>query len=112
MPGSRWSNRKKFAVGMLAIALLALLSVSGAAQEGRKLISGPTPLYPEIAKSLGLKGVVKVQVVIAPDGTVRETKVIGGHPMLVESVKETLKRWKYAPSSSETTTILEFAFHP
>jgi hypothetical protein len=32
--------------------------------------------------------------------------------MLVEAVMEVLKKWKYAPSGSETVTILEFAFHP
>jgi hypothetical protein len=32
--------------------------------------------------------------------------------VLVDSVEETLKGWKYAPASSETTTVLEFDFHP
>jgi hypothetical protein len=32
--------------------------------------------------------------------------------VLVDSVKETLKDWKYAPAGSETTTALEFDFHP
>ena len=68
--------------------------------------------YPEMAKSMKLRGMVKVQVIIGTDGTIKETKVIGGHPMLVESVTETLKRWKYAAASTETVTVLEFDFHP
>jgi TonB family protein len=82
------------------------------AQEGRKLLSNPTPPFPEIARRMHLAGVVKVQVVIATDGKIKETKVIGGHPLLVSAVEDTLKNWKYAPASAETTTQLEFNFHP
>jgi len=38
--------------------------------------------------------------------------VLGGNPVLVESTLEALKKWRYAPSGSETTTTLEFNFHP
>jgi TonB family protein len=65
-----------------------------------------------MAKRLRLTGVVKVQVVIAPNGQIKQTKVLGGHPVLVTAVEETLKNWKYAPASAETTTQLEFSFHP
>ena len=96
--------------GLLALAGLAGPSLS--AQEARKAISNPTPVYPETAKRFGLTGVVKVQVTIAPDGKIKEVKVIGGHPLLVEAVQETLKSWKYAPGKEETTALLQFNFHP
>jgi TonB family protein len=95
----------------LAMALL-LATVNLPAQEARKVISNPAPIYPEMARRLRLIGVVKLQVVISPDGKITSTKVIGGHPVLVNSVEETLKNWKYAPASTETTTQLEFNFHP
>ncbi len=82
------------------------------AQENRKLVSNPTPIYPEIAKRLRLSGVVKVQITIAPDGQVKDVRIIGGHPLLVNAVQDTLKNWKYAPASTETTASLEFSFHP
>jgi TonB family protein len=100
---------------MAGTALALALSMTAwnlAAQEGRKVISNPTPAYPEVARRFRLEGVVKVQVVIGPDGRIKETKVIGGHPLLVSAVEETLKNWKYAPSSSETIGQLEFRFHP
>jgi TonB family protein len=81
------------------------------AQESRKVISNPEPPYPEVARRLRLSGAVKVQIVIAPDGKVKETKITGGHPIFVNSVEETLKNWRYAPASTETTTQLEFNFH-
>jgi TonB family protein len=97
-----------------AFLAMALLLTAGnlSAQETRKVISNPAPIYPEMARKLRLIGVVKLQVVIAPDGKITSTKVIGGHPLLVNSVEETLKNWKYAPASTETTTQLEFNFHP
>jgi TonB family protein len=95
----------------LAITLI-LTVVNLSAQENRKVLSNPVPAYPETAKRFRLTGVVKVQVVIAPDGQIKSTKVIGGHPLLVKAIEDTLKDWKYAPASSETTAQLEFNFHP
>jgi TonB family protein len=96
---------------VLTIALI-LAAINLPAQETRKLISNPVPLYPEVAKRLRLVGVVKMIVLVGPDGRIKETRVIGGHPLLVSSVEETLKNWKYAPASSESTIQLEFNFHP
>jgi TonB family protein len=82
------------------------------AQESRRVLTNPEPPYPEVAKRLRLSGVVKVQVIIATDGKIKDVKVVGGHPIFVNSVEETLKSWKYAPSGTETTTTLEFTFKP
>jgi TonB family protein len=94
---------------MLAL-LLAATNLPG--QETRKLISNPAPVYPETARRFRLTGVVKMQVVIAPNGQITETKVIGGHPLLVKAAEDTLKNWKYAPANAETTALLEFNFRP
>ena len=94
------------------VITLFLTALNLPAQDTRKPISNPVPRYPELARNLHVSGVVKVQIVIAPDGKITSTKVLGGHPLLVSSVEETLKNWKYAPASAETTTQLEFNFHP
>lgn len=101
----------KIAARALFAVAMSLAAVSLPAQESRKAVANPTPPYPEIAKRMHLAGVVKVQVVIGTDGRIKEVKVIGGHPVLVDAVQETLKSWKYAPASSDTTTSLEFNFH-
>lgn len=107
----RATARKLAARACLALAL-SLGAVKAPAQEDRKPISKPTPAYPEVARRLRLSGVVKVQVVIGANGQIKETNVIGGHPVLVKAVEDTLKEWKYAPASGETTAQLEFNFHP
>jgi TonB family protein len=103
---------KRIGAGALLAIAMSLSSANALAQETtRKAISNPNPTYPELARKVHLAGVVKVQVVIGADGKIKEVKVIGGHPLLVDAVQETLKNWKYAPGPSETTTSLAFNFH-
>ena len=92
--------------------VLSLCALRAAGQEARKALSKPTPSYPEIAKRMNLAGVVKIEVVVGTDGEIRDTKVIGGHPILVEAALKALRDWKYERASSETTIQLEFKFHP
>jgi TonB family protein len=106
------TKRSRRAIYAMLLMGMSLTGLSAMAQEKRKAISHPAPVYPETAKRMQLTGVVKVQVVIGADGQIKETKVIGGHPIFVNTVQETLKNWKYAPASSETTQVLEFNFQP
>lgn len=99
--------------GVLALVavFLPMLILDCQAQEGRQVISHPAPIYSDFARKLGLVGVVKVQVVIASDGKIKATKVIGGHPVLVDAVQQTLKNWRYEAAAGETTAVLEFRFN-
>ncbi|HEY6943695.1 MAG TPA: energy transducer TonB [Candidatus Acidoferrum sp.] len=105
-------NTKKRVARILLAMGLSFAGMGAPAQESRKTLNSPTPVYPETARQFRLSGVVKVQIVIAPDGQIKDVKVIGGHPLLVNAVQDTLKDWKYAPASSETTATLVFNFHP
>lgn len=91
---------------LLAGALLVTL----AAADSRKALVSPDPEFPEIARRMNLSGIVKVEVVIAIDGTIKSAKVLGGHPVLADAVQKALKKWKYAPGASETTLELNFKF--
>jgi len=76
----------------------------------RKPVANPDPEYPEIARRMNITGTVKVEIVISADGTIKEMKILGGHPVLVDAVQRALKKWKYAPAGSETTMQLDFKF--
>jgi TonB family protein len=91
---------------------LSLAATAVYGQEARKAIVKFTPEYPELARRMQLSGVVKVEVTIAPNGQVKNTRVIGGHPVLVAAVTSAVQRWKFAPGSAETSQTLEFNFHP
>lgn len=96
----------------LLLVVVSLSGVSLAAQETRKAISQPAPVYPEMGRQFHVAGTVKVQVTIAADGQVKDTKVLGGHPLLVEAAVSALKRWKFAPANAESTQTVEFNFKP
>ena len=78
----------------------------------RKLKVNVVPRYPDIARKMGLSGLVKLQVVIGADGSVKETKVIGGHPILVNAALDAVKKWKFEPARAESTGELEIKFQP
>jgi TonB family protein len=100
-------------LGLLTIVTGLSLGTSPAfaTDEGtRKVRSRVTPLYPELARKMNVTGTVKVQVVIAANGVVKSTKLVGGHPLLVEPSLEAAKKWKYEPANEETTETVEFKF--
>ena len=78
----------------------------------RKVKSKVAPSYPELARRMAISGVVKVQVVVAPNGSVKSTKVVGGHPLLVNAAVDALKKWRFDAASEETTGVVEFKFDP
>ena len=81
-------------------------------EEGsRKVKTRVSPVYPDLAKRMKIAGTVKVEVVIAANGSVKSTKVIGGHPLLVDPSVEAVKRWKYEPASGDTVETVEFKFN-
>jgi TonB family protein len=91
---------------------LALASSPLSAQEERRALSKSVPEYPELARRMKLAGIVKVEITIAPNGTVLKAVVKGGHPLLGESAVAAAKRWKFSPSNAESTQILTFKFNP
>ncbi|MDQ1409798.1 MAG: hypothetical protein QOJ41_1533 [Acidobacteriaceae bacterium] len=102
---------------MLTTSALAIFSATAlSAQNGttdeskRKVKTKIAPAYPELAKRMSVGGKVKIEVVITPDGHVRSTRVVGGHPLLVQACQDAVKEWKFLPSSDETTQIVEFSF--
>ena len=97
---------------LVAAILVSSLAADSFAQEARKAISKPFPRYPEIAKRMALVGTVKVEITIAPDGKIKTTNVVGGHPILITATLDALREWKYDPAKTETAVTLSFDFRP
>lgn len=108
------SNWRKFVLTVSAVALLS--GATGFAQSGstdetkRKVKTRVAPIYPELARRMNVAGKVKIEVVISPDGRVKTTRVVGGHPLLVQACQDAVKEWKFVPAPEETTQIVEFDF--
>jgi TonB family protein len=60
--------------------------------------------YPLVLKEKGIGGTVRLKVFIKPDGSVRDTEVLGG-ATLAESAQKSVSQWKFSPGNSETTMI-------
>jgi len=67
-------------------------------------------VYPDLAKKMNLNGTVKVEVVVAPNGTVKEAKVLGGHPVLATAALDAARKWRFEPASTETSGVIDFKF--
>jgi TonB family protein len=107
--------RKVVLILLTVITLFGAFHIeSGRAQVNteRRIRSKVSPDYPEIARKMGLSGTVRLQLIIAPNGTVKDTKVIGGHPILVSAAMDAVKKWRFEPAPTETTETREFKFEP
>jgi protein TonB len=87
-----------------------LAQTSGSEEGKRKVKTRVAPAYPELAKRMNVAGKVKIEVIITPDGRVKSTRALGGHPLLVQSCVDAVKEWKFVPAPEETTQIVEFEF--
>lgn len=70
------------------------------------------PVYPELARKMNISGTVKIEVVVAPNGSVKEARVVGGHPVLANAALDAAKKWKFEPSSGDSAGIIDFKFEP
>ncbi len=70
----------------------------GANVQQAKLIRQPKPLFPPLARQARVEGTVKLDAIIAKDGTVQDLKVVSGHPLLTPAALEAVKQWVYSPT--------------
>lgn len=79
----------------------------------RKLlaVSRVMPVYPWRAKSLRTEGWVKVEVIVATDGTVSKVTVIDGQPkdVFAEAAVTALKQWRFQPAYVEGRVVSQRA---
>ncbi len=70
----------------------------GGQVEAAKLIYGPKPEYPPLAKMARIQGTVRLEALIAKDGTIKDLKVLNGHPLLVKAALSAVQQWRYQPT--------------
>lgn len=109
----------------VVVALLALLTMAGAfgvrhlgaqaAQSDeivRRAKTRVNPVYPELASKMHISGTVKIEVTVSPNGTVKEARIVGGHPVLASAALEAARKWRFEPAAGESTGIIDFKFEP
>ena len=61
------------------------------------LIRKVQPVYPPLARSARVQGSVLLAAEISKDGTIKDLKLISGHPMLVPAAIQAVSQWRYRP---------------
>ncbi len=97
-------------VGLLALFFCVPNNSSFAQATPRKVKNRVDPVYPELAKRNNIVGSARVELVVTPDGRVKEVKVLGGNPVLVQAVMTAVMKWKYEPAAEESSVVLKFDF--
>jgi TonB family protein len=101
---------------ILFVALLALTASAAPAQDpdasqhARKVVHMVNPVYPDLARRLQMSGVVKLRATVAPNGSVKSTEVVGGHPILIKAAQDAVTNWKFATAPDETQELIELNF--
>lgn len=99
----------RLAPELLALAMPSTESPSVAGDSRRLKVSAP-PEYPEMAQRMNIKGAVQLEVVVARDGSVKDVRVIGGHPLLTEAATRAVKGWQYEPAAKESKILVKLFF--
>jgi len=82
------------------------------------IVSKVPPVYPELAKSARVSGVVRLAAVIAKDGTMQELHSLGGPALLIQAAMDAVRQWVYRPTflngqpvTVETTIDVNFTLN-
>jgi TonB family protein len=99
-------------LGLVTLPSLPSIAQEQPQPENRKVVNRVPPVYPELARRMQLRGTVKVQVTVSPNGKVSFTEVMGGSPVLASAAVEAIGKWRWASSPRETKELIEINFHP
>ncbi|WP_263350713.1 energy transducer TonB [Acidicapsa acidisoli] len=73
-----------------------IVPVSGGVIEGY-ILSRSAPLYPAIARTVGVSGTVALAATISKSGTIENLRILSGHPMLCQAAIDAVQQWRYRP---------------
>jgi TonB family protein len=96
---------------LVCVLLTALLSAQDAASK-RRIVTRTVAVYPALARHMALSGLVKIDALISPDGTVKAVDIKGGHPVLAQAASNTIRQWKWEPAAHESHEQIEIRFAP
>lgn len=62
-----------------------------------KIVQKVQPVYPPLARQTRIQGTVRLHAIIGKDGLVKQLEVISGHPALLQSALDAVRKWQYEP---------------
>jgi TonB family protein len=61
---------------------------------------------------MALEGIVKVEALVAAEGSVKAVDVKGGHPVLAQAAMNAVRRWRWEAAAHESHEVVELKFSP
>jgi protein TonB len=71
--------------------------VGGDIKEPKK-IKDVRPVYPQIAQTAKVQGVVIIEATIGKDGSVKDAKILRSVALLDQAALDAVKQWKFSPT--------------
>jgi TonB family protein len=110
-----WSSMRRHARPLVLGSVMAAMSLfafqpASAQAVLRKVKNRVDPVYPDLAKRNNIHGSARVELLITTDGRVKDVKVLGGNPVLVDAVVTAVMKWKYEPAPEESSVVVKFDF--
>ena len=102
----------RFVVWAIVLVSALAWAQGDSSETTRRVMSRVVPAYPELARTMNVKGSVRLEVVVAPNGTAKSVKVIGGHPVLAQAAERAVQKWKWERVAHDTREPIELRFNP
>jgi protein TonB len=91
------AKEKVAAAAARAKARIAPVRIGGQIRAPTK-IKDVKPVYPAIARSARVAGVVTIEATIGPDGKVIDATVVRSIPLLDQAALDAVRQWEYTPT--------------
>lgn len=106
-----WRHASRVLLLALTLTSFYLYGQDGS-ENVRTIIRRIQPQYPGLAQKMSIKGTVKLEVEVEPNGSVKSMSTKGGHPLLVRAAQDAIRQWKWQSASHETLESIEVRFAP
>lgn len=108
----RWGAKTLLLLAAITIAFSTISQGQESADASRKVLTQTPAVYPTLARSMNIHGIVKLEVQVAPNGSVKKVDVKGGHPLLTQSAVTAVGHWRFEPAPHDTKELVEVKFEP
>jgi len=111
-PSRSWLRVALLVLAGLSVCTFPLAKAQQEVASKRRIVDRRAPVYPALARSLALEGTVKVEALVASDGSVKTVDVRGGHPVLAQAAAKAVRQWRWEPAGHDSREQVEVKFTP
>jgi len=92
---------------LAGVTTMLALMLPPAKVRTRSVLSTVEPAYPELARLLGIDGVVRLAVTVDSVGRVIDVETLQGDPLLLDAAREAARRWRFSVGAGESRQTID-----